>query len=481
MHRSQRYSNSYLKVLDTIAYALLFPWVTAVSLFLACYISNIIEKLYPQKKLIQYFVLGPFFAALTCLLLPMGVLGALIWIWLCTFTEKEAYSYCIAEEYEWSEGRKRSSSKCMDDVKDNGHIFTFASANVLLGPDFLNKLNHNTSGFKRCGKIGEKLTNHNGKYLSNLMVEKKEVGRRDFIFTEFPSVDFLCLQEVWERFHASVLLNHLSSQYGYFIYDVGEYSFKSNLCLLGSGLMFASKMPILEAEFKPFSFRTNHAKFTSLGVLCVKVLLNYCQNGDRHVGIIANLHTQAFQGFDAVIYSQLSEALEFIENFKEKNLHTGDIVKFDIVCGDFNADNISPGDEDVQNHPIFDEYVDPCVEKPGKDKSWSIGTELRQMTLFSPNISTPELFKEALIDDSLRRLYVLDADVVIHRPSLMTAVVQPDWAGRVKPQPYGGMRRVDKIIMHKSTKTKTLGYGFVTALTHLTDHLPVCMTIQTEQ
>ncbi|XP_071449888.1 sphingomyelin phosphodiesterase 5-like [Hetaerina americana] len=477
MRCSQRYSKNCNKFLDAIAYALLYPWVTSCSLFLACYISDILEKLYPQKKLLQYIILGPIFAALVILLLPMGMLGALIWIGLCTFAEKEPYSYCVVEE---RKGQQKFPVEFLGNSDSTeGPIFTFATANVLLGPDFLNKLNHNTSGYFRCREISQRIISHNGKYFRNMSHTTEVGGRRNFIFSEFPSVDFLCLQEVWERVHASVLIKNLSKEYGYFIYDVGEYNFKSNLYLLGSGLMFASKNPILEAEFKPFSFKTNHAKFTSLGVLCIKVLLYYCRNGDRQVGYIANLHTQAFQGTDAVIYSQLSEAVQFIEKFKEKNSNVGDVVKFDIICGDFNADNMSPGDEDVQYHSLFDEYKDICVEKPGKDKNWAIGTELRQMTLFSPSISTPELFKEALTDDSLRRLYVLDADVIVHRPSLMVAVVRPDPAGEVKPVPFGGMRRVDKILMNESTKAKILGYGFVTALTHLTDHLPVCMTIQT--
>jgi len=39
----------------------------------------------------------------------------------------------------------------------------------------------------------------------------------------------------------------------------------------GSGLFFASKKPILDADFKIFRLRTKHARCTSQGVLCVKV------------------------------------------------------------------------------------------------------------------------------------------------------------------------------------------------------------------
>jgi len=73
------------------------------------------------------------------------------------------------------------------------------------------------------------------------------------------------------------------------------------------------------------------------------VLLDYDEHGDRHVGYIANVHTQAFQGSEAVLLSQLTDVMVFVSLFKEKKTQPRDIIDFDVVCGDFNADNISPG------------------------------------------------------------------------------------------------------------------------------------------
>lgn len=73
------------------------------------------------------------------------------------------------------------------------------------------------------------------------------------------------------------------------------------------------------------------------------MLLNYDEHGDRHVGYIANLHTQAFQGSEAVVLSQLTDIMVFVSLFKEKKTQPRDIIDFDVVCGDFNADNMSPG------------------------------------------------------------------------------------------------------------------------------------------
>lgn len=58
---------------------------------------------------------------------------------------------------------------------------------------------------------------------------------------------------------------------------------------------------------------------------------------------------------------------------------------------------------------------------------------------------------------------------------LMTSTVQPGPAGYVEPLPCGGRRRVDRILYKGSTK-EIIGYCFLSALTNLTDHLPVCMT-----
>lgn len=58
---------------------------------------------------------------------------------------------------------------------------------------------------------------------------------------------------------------------------------------------------------------------------------------------MSNLHTQAFQENDAVIASQLTEAYSFIHMFKFTHTEETDMVDFDVICGDFNADNMSPG------------------------------------------------------------------------------------------------------------------------------------------
>jgi sphingomyelin phosphodiesterase 3 len=81
---------------------------------------------------------------------------------------------------------------------------------------------------------------------------------------------------------------------------------------------------------------------------------------DKKVTYVTNLHYQAYQGKDAVIYHQLSETLGALNAFRFKTKSIDDCIIFDAICGDFNFDNLSPGDKATQNHPIFHQYSDIC-------------------------------------------------------------------------------------------------------------------------
>ena len=69
----------------------------------------------------------------------------------------------------------------------------------------------------------------------------------------------------------------------------------------------------------------------------------------------------------------------------------------------------------MQDHEIWSHYTDVCREGAGLDYSWSIGSELRQQQLHLIEMQDPHLFRNILIDDTKRRSYVVDADVVVIR------------------------------------------------------------------
>ncbi|KAF4532969.1 hypothetical protein B566_EDAN000657 [Ephemera danica] len=462
-----RYTNEIINALDTISYILYYPWTTCFSFIITCYVSALREKKEPHRKILDYFLFGPMCAALLFILLPLGLMGIILWIVLCSTCFQEKYSYVSKTNC-----TRRLSSRSLIECKQEEfiNIYSFCSANILLGPECLNHLNNNTSSYIRAPKIAQQITSQSQEPLTNF---EKSFNLCDSVITYIPNIDFLCLQEVWERYHAKVLIKHLKQIYPYILYDIGEYKWNVNCCLFGSGLMFASKKPILCADFRTFSFRTQHAKCATQGILCVKVLLNAKEDGSCDVGYIANLHTQAFQGTEPCIYMQLSESLEFMNQFKKSSYVPDHNLVFDVVCADV----------DIQAHTIFSLYQDPCCKTQGEDYPWAIGTELRQAMLYAPQLSSPEQFRKVLINNSLRRKFVLDADVLIHSHELMTSVVNPGEDGRIPVKPYGGMRRVDRLLFRSpnpKVSCKLAGYAFSTALTNMTDHLPVCMSITTQ-
>lgn len=95
------------------------------------------------------------------------------------------------------------------------------------------------------------------------------------------------------------------------------------------------------------------------------------------VGYIAVMHTQAFQGPHNIIAKQLQEADDFIEKFMANNQEEHEVCLFTVTGGDFNFDNMSPGDMKTQNSSIWNRYRDPCREHAGEDKPWTVGTEHR--------------------------------------------------------------------------------------------------------
>jgi hypothetical protein len=202
------------------------PWLTVCSRFVSCYISTTLEKRYPQIKLVDYFIFGPLYAVLIMLMLPVGVLGIVIWLLLCAVTDQEKYTYVDVDE--------NTPDNVEDGLKNLG-TYTLATANVLLAPEAIARLNNNKCSYARASKIAKQILNHTGKPLCNLMANDDiEMNtKHNSILAEFPCLDFLCLQEVWERSYALVLIEHLKEEFSYFLYDIGDYSFRKNFCMLG--------------------------------------------------------------------------------------------------------------------------------------------------------------------------------------------------------------------------------------------------------
>ncbi|XP_030048613.1 sphingomyelin phosphodiesterase 5 [Microcaecilia unicolor] len=288
----------------------------------------------------------------------------------------------------------------------------------------------------------------------------------------FPlDVDFVCLQEVFDKRAAAKLRSILSPCFEHILYNVGVYGLLgcSDFKFFNSGLFLASRYPVLAAQFRHYPNGCGEDALAAKGLLCVKVQLGEIQ-GRQLIGYLNCTHLHAPEADGHIRCAQLDFLLQWIAEFQEVNSQSSEIIAFDVLCGDLNFDNCSPADHLEQGHRIFDVYKDPCREGPRKEKNWPIGTLLRPGILYDDAIVTPENMKRTLEMEEERRQYI-------------AAPVNPDGsAGYPETAPIGSGRRIDYILYREDTVSRTLvteimEFMFISQLAGLTDHIPVGMQL----
>ncbi|XP_061463204.1 sphingomyelin phosphodiesterase 5-like isoform X2 [Rhineura floridana] len=300
--------------------------------------------------------------------------------------------------------------------------------------------------------------------------EGKAPGPPSEITALFPSnADFLCLQEVFDRQATSRLRQLLSPCYEHIIYNVGTYGLVgcSALKLLNSGLFLASRYPVLAVKYHCFPNGAGEDAFSAKGLLCAQVQLGASQ-GQRIVGYLNCTHMHAPEADAEIRFDQLSLGLLWAQLFQDANAQPGDIVAFDIYCGDLNFDNCSSGDELEQGHEIFTVYTDPCRVGPRKDKPWAIGTLMNHLEIYSEAVSTPENMKRTLEQPEGRRKYLVGPIMEDGSPDHSAA--------------WSEGRRIDYILYRDhlgpvELKTAVEKFFFVTQLAACSDHLPVALRL----
>jgi hypothetical protein len=137
--------------------------------------------------------------------------------------------------------------------------------------------------------------------------------------------------------------------------------------------MIASRFPILAARYVPFTNKKSWQKLISYGCVMIKVDLDYrkilviifgviavegkkhdvvfwlifkkAPNEKRRIGFLANLHLMAYQGKENQIGEALNLVHEEFNQFRSVNVDKeNERVIFAVIGGDFNFDNISPGE-----------------------------------------------------------------------------------------------------------------------------------------
>ncbi|XP_062361057.1 sphingomyelin phosphodiesterase 5-like [Cinclus cinclus] len=282
-----------------------------------------------------------------------------------------------------------------------------------------------------------------------------------------PDVDFLCLQEVFDAAAAAALRRRLGRRFPHVLWGVGPGGLRcGRLRVMGSGLLLASRFPPLAARFHAFPNGAREDALANKGLLVAQVLLG-TGRGRRVVGYLGCTHLQA-PAADATIRDvQLSLVLRWLREFRREQEQRGDLVAFDVLCGDVNFDNCSRGDAQNQQHPLFKEFWDPARREAGQDQPWAIGTLLDCLKIYEEPVSTPEKMERTLSHPWGRQQFLAG-------PILSCGALDP-----MAPRPWQG-RRVDVALLRRDPElsTEVTRYSVITQLATLTDHLPVALRLR---
>ena len=349
---SPRMESSIGRFLDLLSCILTCPLIVTSSMTVSTFMALTPDTRTMLRKLCDMALVGPALGFASLVLLPFAIFGFALWILVNSFCDSKRYSSV------------EILSKEISEQKGEGK-YSFATMNILLGQDAIGKFNNCSLVYNRIPRIAAEIRNQEKYFMENLSNPNKKLTKSESVVSTFPRMDFICFQEVFDRIHSLALISMLRKHYRHFIFDIGDNSLGTNCFLLNSGLMIASKYPIIEVKFHPFSWKNFiWQKGISYGVVTCKLDL-----GNGNVGLLSNLHTMAYEGPNHLINAALTEVKDVVNNFRRDNIRSTETIKFDVICGDFNMDNMSPCDVVAGNNDLFTEYRDIAgLRIPGQDQ-----------------------------------------------------------------------------------------------------------------
>lgn len=225
------------------------------------------------------------------------------------------------------------------------------------------------------------------------------------------------------------LVRRLAPSLGPVLHDVGTLGLQRGpyLKLLGSGLLLASRYPLLRASFRCFPNARREDALASKGLLSAQAQLGTL-DGRRIVGFLHCTHLHAPTEDGPLRCEQLTLLLEWAEQFEAESGRSDEAVAFSVLLGDLNFDNHSQDHAREQEHKLFSRFRDPCRLGTRREQPWALGTLLSTTALHHSVASSPEMLCRALEQEKGRQLYLAGP------PS-----------GGCRPNPWQG-RRLDYIV-----------------------------------
>jgi len=380
------------------------------------------DQTHPPSKLsrfshfIYYLILVAFTLITSALLTP-------VWLVLHCFKSRNYrrfHTFTIDPE----------TSKTLLSDQDNS-TFTVVSANLCLLPESLAKFGTNLSDSKgRAFKIATKIK----KASKVLNFNDKEFKH---IRLNFPDdVNFLCLQEVFNKESAQKIIQVIQEDFDEIVYDIGnpcgvpKNYYRPRFSVENSGLFFASKHEIIRCDFTSFADATCSDVMAGKGVFFALCRVKK----DKNV-LIVNTHLQAQETQTAANVRvkqmlQISKALEdFLRGCKEN-------VDQIVISGDLNWG--------FDSHPVESKTFDFFKGFTDVHKSCEYSTSLDPWSMHCIK-SSADLAKK-IFDNECPFVWNCNKNV------------------------EKGIIKLDHIW---SKKNESVDFGYVTALNGLTDHIPV--------
>ncbi|XP_059251322.1 sphingomyelin phosphodiesterase 5-like isoform X3 [Mustela nigripes] len=425
--RPSPFPHPALHALHRLARALLFPAYWALDQLLGC--GAPLARANRRRALRA--AAGAVGALLLLLLagLPLALPGLLLWLPLQAWRRPFCYRpppECWTPPAPW-----RPSA-------EPARCFGFLSANLCLLPDGLARFNNLRHSQRRAEAMGAVLLAglRPSRYGTTGCSPPGPGTPGGSLIAAVPAgLDFVCLQEVFDLRAAQRLVRRLAPYLGPVLYDVGSFGLQPgpHLKLLGSGLLLASRYPLLRAAFRCFPHARREDALASKGLLSAQAQVGIL-DGRRIVGFLHCTHLHAPSGDVPLRCQQLTLLLDWIQQFEAQSCPGGDAVAFSVLLGDLNFDNCS------------------------------LGTMLNTSTLRHSVACSSEMLRRALEQEEGRHRYLAGP---------------PGEGPRTKP--WRG-RRVD-YVMYRGVAGGRLSpevehVTFSTALAGLTDHLAVGLRLR---
>uniref|UniRef100_A0A8D2FMA4 sphingomyelin phosphodiesterase n=1 Tax=Theropithecus gelada TaxID=9565 RepID=A0A8D2FMA4_THEGE len=214
-----------------------------------------------------------------------------------------------------------------------GRCFIFLMANLCLLLDRLSRFSNLPHSQRRAEAIGAAL------YRATDCSQLWPRALRGTLVGSLPvGLDVVCLQEVFDLRAARHLVNRLTPSLGPVLYDMGTLGLQTgpHLKLLDSGLLLASRYPLLCATFRCFPHARGEDTLASKGLLSTQAQLGSL-DGRHIVGFLHCTHLQALAG------EPCGWVLRTAEKFEAESEQSGGVVALRVLLGDLNFDNCSKG------------------------------------------------------------------------------------------------------------------------------------------